>query len=137
MIRFLHAFQVETEAKIAELQHERLLESQHKEVLRGELFRSVVAAQESERQRIARDLHDETGQALTAIGMGLRGLSGKLNSRNKDEALRTLHKLETLTADSLKELQRLISDLRPLTLMTSVFLPPYAGVQTSYRKTRP
>ncbi len=39
VIRFLHAFQVETEAKIAELQHERLLESQHKEVLRGELFR--------------------------------------------------------------------------------------------------
>ena len=113
VIRFLHAFQVETEAKIAELQHERLLESQHKEVLRGELFRRVVAAQESERQRIARDLHDETGQALTAIGMGLRGLSGKLNSRNKEEALGTLHKLESLTAHSLKELQRLISDLRP------------------------
>jgi two-component system sensor histidine kinase UhpB len=72
----------------------------------------VVAAQESERQRIARDLHDETGQALTAIGMGLRGLSGKLTARNKD-ALGTLHKLENLTADSLRELERLISDLRP------------------------
>jgi two-component system, NarL family, sensor histidine kinase UhpB len=72
----------------------------------------VVAAQESERQRIARDLHDEMGQSLTAIGMGLRGLSGRLNARNKD-ALETLHKLETLTADSLSELQRLISDLRP------------------------
>ena len=112
VIRFLRAFQVETERKIAELQAARLEESQQREILRGELFRRVVAAQESERQRIARDLHDETGQSLTAIGMGLRGLSGKLAPRNK-EAMGTLHKLESLTADSLQELQRLISDLRP------------------------
>jgi signal transduction histidine kinase len=112
VIRFLRAFQVETERKIADLQKARLQESQQRELLRGELFRRVVAAQEAERQRIARDLHDETGQSLTAIGMGLRGLAGKLSSRNK-EVMGTLHKLETLTADSLQELQRLISDLRP------------------------
>jgi signal transduction histidine kinase len=112
VIRFLRAFQVETERKIAELQAARLEESRQRETMRAELFRRVVAAQEAERQRIARDLHDETGQSLTAIGMGLRGLSGKLSTRNKD-ALTTLHKLENLTADSLKELQRLMTDLRP------------------------
>jgi signal transduction histidine kinase len=112
VIRFLRAFQVETERKIADLQRARLEESQQRETMRGELFRRVVAAQEAERQRIARDLHDETGQSLTAIGMGLRGLSGKLSTRNKD-ALNTIHKLETLAADSLQELQRLMTDLRP------------------------
>ena len=112
VIRFLRAFKVEADRKIAELQQARLEESQQREIMRGELFRRVVAAQEAERQRIARDLHDETGQSLTAIGMGLRGLSSKLGGRNKD-ALNTLHKLETLTADSLQELQRLMTDLRP------------------------
>ncbi len=112
VIRFLRAFQVETDRKIAELQAARLEESQQRETLRAELFRRVVAAQESERQRIAHDLHDETGQALTAIGMGLRGLEGRLHTRNK-EALNTLHTLEALTADSLQELQHLMADLRP------------------------
>jgi len=112
VIRFLHAFQVETEQKIAALQAERLKESQQREALRGELFRRVVAAQESERQRIARDLHDETGQALTAIGLGLRGLESRL-PHDPQKASITLHELQTLTADSLRELQRLMGDLRP------------------------
>jgi len=112
VIRFLRAFQVETERKIADLQAAQLEQSRQREAMRAELFRRVVAAQEAERQRIARDLHDETGQSLTAIGMGLRGLAVKLGTRNKD-ALTTLHKLEVLTADSLKELQRLMTDLRP------------------------
>jgi signal transduction histidine kinase len=112
VIRFLRAFQVESDRKIAELQEARLHEAQQREALRADLFRRVVGAQEAERQRIARDLHDETGQSLTAIGLGLRGLSSGLNPRNKP-SIETLQRLQALTGETLRELQRIISDLRP------------------------
>lgn len=112
--RFLRAFHVESDQKIKELQEARLEEAQQREALKGELYRRIVDAQESERQRIARDLHDETGQALTAIGMGLRGISTAIKNKHKrDQTISTLRNLEALTAGSLQELQRLIADLRP------------------------
>jgi signal transduction histidine kinase len=113
VIRFLRAFQVESEHKIADLQAARLHEAQQREALRGELFNRVVAAQEVERQRIARELHDETGQSLTAIGMGLRGMASSLHQKDVKRADQILHNLEKLSSNSLVELQRLISDLRP------------------------
>ena len=112
VIRFMRSFEVETQRKIADLQTARLRESQRREAHRGELFKRVVAAQEAERQRIARELHDETGQALTAIGLGLRGVSTTLRL-DGDKAASNLRQLEGLVDRSLNELQRLIADLRP------------------------
>jgi len=112
VIRFLRASEVETQRHIAELQSERLREAERREALRGELLGRVVAAQEAERQRIGRELHDETGQALTAIGLGLRGVSSTLRE-DVDKAAGNMRQLEGLVAHSLTELQRLIADLRP------------------------
>jgi signal transduction histidine kinase len=113
VIRFLRAFQVEIDHQIAQLQEGRLQEAEQRESMRSELFKQAVSAQESERQRIARELHDETGQALTAIGMGLRGLSGSLRTPDSPRADQVLKQLQGLTAHSLNELQRIIADLRP------------------------
>jgi signal transduction histidine kinase len=95
-----------------ELQAARLEDAERREALRGELLRRVVEAQEAERQRLARELHDETGQALTAIGLGLRGVSSMI-SQDEDKAESQLRHLEGLTSHSLNELRRIIADLRP------------------------
>jgi signal transduction histidine kinase len=112
VIRFLRAFEFETQHQIEELQTARLEEAHRREVVAGELLRRVVKAQEAERQRVARELHDETGQALTAIGLGLRGASTILH-QDADKAAQNLRQLEGMVAASLNELQRLIADLRP------------------------
>lgn len=112
IVRVLRSFEVETRRRIAELQTARLEEAQRREAMRGEMLHRIVAAQEAERQRIARELHDETGQALTAIGLGLRGVASSIQ-KGGDLSTVNLRQLEQLVEHSLLELQRLIADLRP------------------------
>ncbi len=91
----------------------RLLEEvRQRDAVRGELLQRITSAQESERQRIARELHDETGQALTGLALGLRGLSSRSNMA-PDDLSRRLSVLESMATSSLGELRHLINDLRP------------------------
>lgn len=80
---------------------------------RGQLLERVFEAQEDERRRLARDLHDELGQHLTALLVGLRALEqaaeGSPLRARATELLR-------LTSTSLDEVRRLARGLRPAAL---------------------
>jgi signal transduction histidine kinase len=72
-------------------------------------LRRVVAGQEVERRRLARELHDETGQALTSILLGLRALEGTHDDANVDD-------LRELVVATLQDVRRLAVQLRPKAL---------------------
>ncbi|CAG0951829.1 two-component system, NarL family, sensor histidine kinase NreB [Phycisphaerales bacterium] len=77
---------------------------------RGELLERVFEAQEDERRRLARDLHDELGQHLTAILVGLRAMEQAAESESTRGRATVLLRL---TSTSLNEVRRLARGLRP------------------------
>jgi len=83
-----------------------------KEAARGELIEKLLTAQEDERRRIARELHDEAGQALTALILNLEMAE---HAAAPEEAAR-LERLRGIAEHTLGELRTLIYELRPTIL---------------------
>jgi signal transduction histidine kinase len=76
-------------------------------------LRRVLEGQEAERLRLARELHDETGQALTSILLGLKALE---ESRSPEDARAAAAELRALIVDTLQSVRRLAVELRPKAL---------------------
>ena len=76
-------------------------------------LRRIVAAQELERRRLARELHDETGQALSSILLGLKALDEKVEGDAAREAVSGVRELVVAT---LQDVRRLAIELRPKVL---------------------
>ena len=76
-------------------------------------LRRVVAAQELERQRLARELHDETGQALTSILLGLRAMEA---AKTDEDVRAAAVDLRELVVRTLQDVRQLAVELRPKAL---------------------
>lgn len=81
-----------------------------REQLRGELLEKVITAQEDERKRIARDLHDDTSQSLSALIYSLEALEARCADATVRGALATMRQR---VAQILDGIHKLIFDLRP------------------------
>jgi signal transduction histidine kinase len=110
---------------------ERTMQLQRMATLRGQLLERLSSAQEEERRRVARELHDEAGQALTVIMMDLARAAESLPDEAK-EARAKLSQSRSLAAQTLAELRKLINDLRPEVLDQLGLVPALR----SYAKSR-
>jgi signal transduction histidine kinase len=97
--------------------HDRLRKA--RERLR-KLARQNLVAEEEERRRIARELHDETSQSLSGIALQLEALLEMCTmSGNQDtELIAGMKKVQALTVQVHKEVSRIISNLHPAVLDT-------------------
>ncbi|GHA15659.1 histidine kinase [Streptomyces canarius] len=85
-------------AMLERLEHERATSSAR-----------ALLAQEAERRRIAQELHDEVGQSMTAILLGLKRAADDAPAALREE----LHEAQEITRESLDEVRRLVRRLRP------------------------
>ena len=116
----------------AERQRQRLVaELAKREALRGQLLERALAAQEDERRRIARELHDEAGQSLTSLMIGL----GLLEQESEPAAVtaRTAE-LKQMADTVLEDLHRLAVDLRPASLDHLGLVPALRQYVELYRR---
>ena len=94
---------------------------QLREEMRAELLRQIISAQEDERRRVARELHDVTSQALATLAVRLEALTAVPGSSTKEIETK-LEGIRSLLAATSKEVHRLIYDLRP-SLLDDLGLP--------------
>ncbi len=89
----------------------------------------VVSAQELERRRLARELHDETGQALTSILLGLRAVE---EARDGDDLRRAVTDVRDLVRATLQDVRQLAVELRPKALDDFGLVPALERLTESF-----
>jgi signal transduction histidine kinase len=89
----------------------------------------VVDAQELERKRLARELHDETGQALTSVLLGLRAIE---EAADAGEAREATERLRELIVGTLHDVRRLAVELRPKALDDFGLVPALERLTTTF-----
>jgi two-component system CheB/CheR fusion protein len=91
-----------------------IVERGQAQLARDDVMRQLITAEEQQRQRISRELHDQMGQQLTALLLGLQSL--KDSSRGRPKALALIEQLHGIADQIGREVHQLALDLRPTAL---------------------
>ena len=95
-------------------QNEEARERERSERARTELLGRMVFAQEDERRRIAREMHDQFGEQLTALGLRIRMLKEAVDGR--DDLTAQVEALEQVAQQLDSDVDHLVWELRPTAL---------------------
>jgi two-component system sensor histidine kinase DegS len=114
----LHQQQRKQLLEVEQLYRDLQLKEQH----RAQLMTQLLSAQEQERKRIARDIHDGPLQELGVLLLSLERSKRQIEAGAVDEGLAGLSRLRTDVQGAIAMLRALISDLRPPVLDTSGLL---------------
>lgn len=87
-------------------------EQSEREQLRAQFVSRVIAAQEDERRRIARELHDSTSQSLTSLLVGLQALEQNTSGEKRQQT----ENLRQVVSETLEEVHGIAWQLRPSAL---------------------
>jgi signal transduction histidine kinase len=139
LIRATQVIEIERQRELAEAQEARLDALQQvqdelvkREDLRRELLRHTVMAQEEERTRISRELHDELGQILTGFSLDLATLKNRCEGDKTVSS--AVERLQDLSKQMSGGLYRLVHDLRPAQLDDLGLVPALQHLFSDIRK---
>lgn len=102
-------------SKVNETLRAEVIEHKKSEAARGQLLRQLVIAQEEERRRISRELHDQMGQHLNALMLGLKNLNVACGNGASPHT-KSFHRLQELTEQLMDKTHHLAWELRPAAL---------------------
>jgi PAS domain S-box-containing protein len=98
------------------------------------LSAQLITAQEEERRRISQELHDQLGQALTAMSINLAAIEGSLPPAPDPAILERLAETNSLIDETLDQMRDLSLELRPSMLDDLGLLPTLRWYVQSYQK---
>jgi signal transduction histidine kinase len=96
--------------------HTEVIQHRESETSRLHLLRRLVTAQEEERRRISRELHDQTGQQLAALLLGLKTLDNSATGHGSASLHQRVLQLQKLAEQLVDDTHHLAWELRPVAL---------------------
>lgn len=93
----------------------------------------IIKAQEEERQRVARDIHDGPAQSLSNVVLKAE-ICERLISMDTERAKEELYKLKSIVRESLQDVRKIIYNLRPMSLDDLGLVPTLQRLVLTFRE---